>query len=504
MVAAGVYDARDKLIAGYSTKNLHLPASLATRSTAEDGDLVVTRPVQQGDTRLGTVYLRSSLAPVSVRFARYIVIGLLVVMAAALLLVLGTTQRALLRQREELARANDELRTQISERQRIEEALRQAQKMESIGQLTGGVAHDFNNFLQVIVGNLGIIERLVPRDNGQVHGFIAAAFRGTERAAALTQRLLAFARRQPLNPTAMDVNRLVSDMSQLLRSTLGESIRIETVLGAGLWRISADANQLENALLNLGVNARDAMPNGGKLTVETANVDLDDAYARQNDVRPGQYVMIAVSDTGVGMTKDVVAKAFEPFFTTKEVGKGSGLGLSQVYGFVKQSNGHAKIYSEPGHGTTIKLYFPRLVTQEEVATSTQESAGTANASRHETILVVEDDDDVRATTVGVLRAFGYAVIEAEGGPKALATLERNPDIDLLFTDVGLPGMNGRELADAARKKHPHLKVLFTTGYARNAIVHQGRLDPGVELITKPFTEVSLAAKIEQVLRAGPA
>jgi CheY-like chemotaxis protein len=214
--------------------------------------------------------------------------------------------------------------------------------------------------------------------------------------------------------------------------------------------------------------------------------------------------MIAVSDTGVGMTKDVVAKAFEPFFTTKEVGKGSGLGLSQVYGFVKQSNGHAKIYSEPGHGTTIKLYFPRLVTQEEVATSTQESAGTANASRHETILVVEDDDDVRATTVGVLRAFGYAVIEAEGGPKALATLERNPDIDLLFTDVGLPGMNGRELADAARKKHPRLKVLFTTGYARNAIVHQGRLDPGVELITKPFTEVSLAAKIEQVLRAGPA
>jgi len=394
--------------------------------------------------------------------------------------------------------------------QRTQEQLAQAQKMEGIGQLTGGVAHDFNNLLTVIIGNLESLQRALKSpalDADRLARSVDNAMRGAQRAASLTQRLLAFSRRQPLDPKPIDVGRLVVGMSELLRRTLGEQIAIETVLAGGLWRVLADPNQLEVSILNLAVNARDAMPQGGKLTIETANAYLDEAYAAaQTEVLPGQYMVISISDTGAGMTREVQARAFEPFYTTKDVGQGTGLGLSQVYGFVKQSGGHVKIYSEPGLGTTVKLYLPRLLSDEGGVAVAEAAALAPRSADGQTILVVEDDDDVRANTTGILRELGYAVLEAPDAAAALHLLEAHPEIRLLFTDVGLPGgMNGRQLADAARQTRPELKVLFTTGYARNAIVHDGRLDPGVVLIPKPFTYAAVAAKLSDVLeeRTGP-
>ncbi len=389
--------------------------------------------------------------------------------------------------------------------QKAQEQLVQAQKMEGIGQLTGGVAHDFNNLLTIIMGNLETLQRSLQSANlerGRLARSAENALRGAQRAAALTQRLLAFSRRQPLDPKPVDVSRLVSGMSDLLRRTIGEQIAIEAVLAGGLWRAYVDPNQLEVAILNLAVNARDAMPDGGKLTIETANAYLDESYATaQAEVVPGQYVVISVSDTGSGMTKQVLERAFEPFFTTKEVGQGTGLGLSQVYGFVKQSGGHSKIYSEPQQGTTVKLYLPRLHGEGDAFSETGERPLPRSADA-ETILVVEDDEDVRAYSKEVLRELGYSILEAATAHAALRVLDQHPEIDLLFTDVGLPGgMNGRQLADEARKRRPDLKVLFTTGYARNAIVHEGRLDPGVQLVTKPFTYAAVGAKLRDILDA---
>jgi CheY-like chemotaxis protein len=371
-----------------------------------------------------------------------------------------------------------------------------------VGQLTGGVAHDFNNLLQVIVGNLEIVRRSVPQDSARLLRAVNAAANGARGAAALTQRLLAFARRQPLDPKPLNVNALVSGMSDLLHRTLGETIAVETVLGAGLWAIEADANQLEATLLNLAVNARDAMPEGGRLTVETANTHIDEAYvAAHGDVRAGQYVMVSISDTGTGMDANTVARAFEPFFTTKPVGKGTGLGLSQVYGFVKQSGGHVKIYSEPAMGTTVRIYLPRLLAG--VAPAPAPVARPAPAGRRdETILVVEDDEGVRQQSVESLKELGYRVLEARDGPLALQRLAEHPEVALLFTDVVLPGgMSGAQLAAQVLALRPHLRVLFTTGYARNAIVHHGRLDPGVALLTKPYSYADLAGKIREVLDA---
>lgn len=388
----------------------------------------------------------------------------------------------------------------IAEREQAEEALRQAQKMETLGHLTGGVAHDFNNLLQIVSGNLEILQRNLPPDSPRLRRAADNAARGADRAAILTQRLLAFSRRQPLAPKPIDLNQLVGSMSELLHRTLGEMIEIETVLASGLWPVEADPNQLENAIINLAVNARDAMESGGKLTIETANSRIDTVYGSQNGVAPGQYVAICVSDTGGGMDANTVARAFEPFFTTKEVGRGTGLGLSMVYGFVKQSGGHVKIYSEVGEGTSVKIYLPRLhgglVEQADMA-----AADVPEGTREETVLVCEDDDDVRAYSVEVLRELGYRVLEAHDGPSALRLVERQEGrVDLLFTDVVLPsGMTGAELARRARVLRPELKVLFTTGYARNAIVHHGRLDPGVELITKPFAYSDLAARVRDLL-----
>jgi PAS domain S-box-containing protein len=384
-----------------------------------------------------------------------------------------------------------------------EDALRQSQKMETVGQLTGGVAHDFNNLLQIVTGNLDILQRNLPGDQPRLTRAAEAAMNGAQRAAVLTQRLLAFSRRQPLAPERVDPNRLIAGMSDLLHRTLGEIVEVETVQGARIWPVEVDANQLENAILNLAINARDAMPQGGKLTIETANTHLDSHYAaRDAEVAPGQYVLVSVSDTGSGMDEDTLARAFEPFFTTKEVGRGTGLGLSMVYGFLKQSGGHVRIYSEVGHGTTVKLYLPRyLGSAEEPAPMPASEDAVPPASRDETILVCEDDANVRAYTVEVLRELGYRVIEAADGPSTLAAMEREGGrIHLLFTDVVLSGgMTGAVLAAEAKRRRPELKVLFTTGYARNAIVHHGRLDPGVQLLPKPFTYADLAAKVRDVL-----
>ena len=412
-------------------------------------------------------------------------------------------RKAIARSEERLRDLNTDLENRVIEevgkRTKAEEALRHAQKMEAIGQLTGGIAHDFNNLLTVIIGGLESIQRSRPDDEARRIRALDLAFKGAQRAASLTSRLLAFSRRQPLEPKLLDVNLLVRDMTDLLHRTLGEQIELEGVLTSRLWRIEADKGQLENAIINLAVNARDAMSNGGKLTIETSNTALDEAYARSDmEIVPGQYVCIAVSDTGQGMNGETLSRVFEPFFTTKEVGRGTGLGLSMIYGFVKQSGGHISIYSEVGQGTTVKLYFPRCVTETESVPDTA-NVTAPKSSEGEVILAVEDNDDVRAYTVMTLAELGYQVLEAANADDALDILRTETRIDLLFTDVVLPGKSGRVIADEAVKFRPHLKVLFATGYSRNAIVHHGRLDPGVNLITKPFTFEQLALKIRDLI-----
>ncbi|HMN46026.1 MAG TPA: ATP-binding protein [Povalibacter sp.] len=392
------------------------------------------------------------------------------------------------------------VRDEVAERTRAEEALRQAQKMEAVGQLTGGVAHDFNNLLTVIIGGLDTIRRSSPAtDEARIRRAADMALQGAQRAAHLTSRLLAFSRRQPLDPKPLDLNVLVRDMTELLHRTLGETIELEGILAPRLWLAEVDQNQIESAIVNLAVNARDAMENGGKLTIETANTDLDERYAATDaEVIPGQYVMVAVSDTGSGMSQDVLARAFEPFFTTKDVGRGTGLGLSMVYGFVKQSGGHVTIYSEVGQGTTVKLYFPRYHGGAPVVAPVP-SVEVPRASREEVILVVEDNADVRSYSTMVLAELGYHVLEVGDAESALAILQTSARVDLLFTDVVLPGKSGKILSDAARELRPDLRVLYTTGYSRNAIVHHGRLDSGVQLIGKPFTFEQLGQRIRDLL-----
>jgi PAS domain S-box-containing protein len=404
-----------------------------------------------------------------------------------------------------------ELEIQNDARLKAEALLRQAQKMEAVGQLTGGIAHDFNNLMTIILGGLDSIERQLPAlGPSPVADRIARAremaLQGTRRAVTLTNRLLAFSRQQPLEPKAIDANKLVGATCEFLRRTLGGEVALETVLAGGLWQTNADPHQLENALLNLTLNARDAMPRGGKVTIETANCFLDEGYVASipEPVDVGQYVLIAVTDTGTGMDKATLERIFEPFFTTKEVGKGTGLGLSQVYGFVRQSGGHVKVYSELGEGTTVKVYLPRHSGAEAHVDDASQSQAPAHATGTETILVVEDDEALRAYTVEMLGELGYRVLTAPSGAAALDLLERSSDIDLLFTDVVMPGgLNGRQLAEEAVRRRPRLKVLFTTGYTRNAIVHHGRLDPGVHMIAKPFSLDGLGAKVRALLDAGP-
>jgi signal transduction histidine kinase len=401
----------------------------------------------------------------------------------------------------DLREVNEGLESEILERTRAllasEDALRQSQKMEAVGQLTGGLAHDFNNMLTGIIGNLELLQARIAQGRiGEIERHIAAAQEAAQRAAALTHRLLAFARRQPLDTKPNDINRIVRGMKDMLGRTLGERVELQTMLAEDLWPALTDVNQFESAILNLAINARDAMPDGGRLTIETKNTRLDAGNARQqDDVEAGEYVVISVCDTGIGMTHDVVERAFDPFFTTKPIGLGTGLGLSMIYGFAKQSRGHLRIYSEEGHGTTIKLYLARAYTDLDPPSVIE--AVEAPRGEGETILVVEDDSAVRLLIAAVLEELGYSYLEAPGASQAIAILQSGARVDLLLTDVGLPIMNGRQLAEFARESRPEIKVLFVTGYAENATVRGDFLDRGMDMLTKPFALNVLGLKLER-------
>ena len=414
------------------------------------------------------------------------------------------TAIARLEAEQELRELALSLEAQVEERtaayQEAAEQLRQSQKMEAVGQLTGGLAHDFNNLLAVVTGSLELLERRITQGRvNDIERFLSAAQNATKRAAALTHRLLAFSRRQTLDPKPVGINQLIADMDDLVRRTVGPEIAVETVGAAGLWTALVDPNQLENALLNLCINARDAMPDGGRLTIETANRWLDTREARKRGIPAGQYVSLSVSDTGSGMPPEVVAKAFDPFFTTKPLGQGTGLGLSMIYGFAQQSGGQVRIYSEVGHGTVVSIYLPRHL-GEAVVDRTMAFATPSRASQGDTVLIVDDEPGVRMLVIEVLEELGYSAIEATDGPTALRIMQSNVRIDLLVTDVGLPGgLNGRQVADAGRVERPDLKVLFITGYAENAVVGNGHLDHGMAILTKPFAVDILSSRVKELI-----
>jgi PAS domain S-box-containing protein len=387
----------------------------------------------------------------------------------------------------------------VTARKALEQQLRQAQKMEAIGQLTGGIAHDFNNLLGVIIGSLDLLrEHEADKESAEL---AQEALTGALRGAELTRRMLAFARRQPLQPKIVDLNETLPGITEMLRRTLGEDIIINTSPAGDLWPALADPSQVEDAILNLAVNARDAMPRGGRLVIETANARLDEIYAAQNsELAPGDYVMLSVTDSGTGMPAEVIERAFEPFFTTKEAGRGTGLGLSMVYGFIKQSGGHVKIYSEPGHGTTVKLYLPKAA---DGTTAPAISHGPVEQpAGNEMVLVVEDDAKLRSVALKLLRDLGYRVREADGAGSALAVLAESDDIDVLFTDVVMPNGTGYDLARKARERHPQLKVLFTSGYSEHFIKNGDAAEFGAHLITKPYRKQELAVKLRSVLEEG--
>jgi PAS domain S-box-containing protein len=403
----------------------------------------------------------------------------------------------------ELADANFRLLNEIAERERVEDALRQAQKMEAVGQLTGGLAHDFNNLLTGISGSLELLRNRVERGRlEEAARYIGLAQSAANRAAALTHRLLAFSRRQALDPVPTNANRLIGSMEDLINRTVGPAITCESVLAEDLWATLCDPNQLENALLNLAINARDAMPDGGTLSIATENVLVNERLAREYDIAPGGFVVIRVTDTGIGMPPDVVARAFDPFFTTKPLGLGTGLGLSMIYGFVRQSGGQAHIVSEPDRGTSVWLYLPRHMTDEVSTASRIAGPSIHSGQADETVLLVDDETTIRMLVSEVLQDLGYNILLAEDGPSGLHILESSARIDLLITDVGLPGgLNGRQVADAARARRPGLKVLFITGYADNAVVGGGMLEPGMQIMTKPFDMSALATRVRDMLTA---
>jgi len=404
---------------------------------------------------------------------------------------------------QELEKANEDLKCQMIERERVEASLRQSQKMEAVGQLTGGLAHDFNNLLTGISGSLELTRaRLSQGKADSVDHYITTAQEAVKRAAALTHRLLAFSRRQALEPKPTNVNRLVTGMEELIRRTVGPAIHVEVVGAGGLWSTLVDSNQLENALLNLCLNARDAMPQGGRLTIETANRWLDARGARDLDIAPGQYISLCVTDTGTGMEADVAAHAFDPFFTTKPLGQGTGLGLSMIYGFARQSGGQIRIYSEVGKGTTMCLYLPRHDDDPNFNDAADFPEASESLGDGEVVLVIDDEPSIRMLITDVLSDTGYSVLEASDGPAGLRVLQSAARIDLLITDVGLPGgMNGRQVADAARTLRPDLRVLFITGYAENALMGNGHLEKGMHVLAKPFEVERLAIKIRELVKS---
>ena len=428
-----------------------------------------------------------------------------------LLSAVGSALRARRRQYQvrshllERQRAEDDLERRVAERTAellvSEDSLRQSQKMEAVGQLTGGIAHDFNNLLAGISGSLELLQtRMAQGRLKDLDRYISTAEGCSKRAAALTHRLLAFSRRQTLDPKPMNVNGLVAGMEELIRRTVGPSIAVEVVGAVGLWTVLIDPHQLENALLNLTINARDAMPAGGRITIETANKWLDERIARERDMPAGQYIALSVTDTGTGMPTEIIARAFDPFFTTKPVGEGTGLGLSMIHGFVRQSGGQVRIYSELGLGTTLCLYLPRHYGDADQADAVGELREAPRAEEGQTVLIVDDEASIRMLVTEVLEDLGYIAIEAADGSAALKVLQLDVRLDLLVTDVGLPGgLNGRQVADAGRAARPDLKVLFITGYAENAVLGNGHLDPGMHVLTKPFVLDTLAGRIKDLI-----
>lgn len=421
--------------------------------------------------------------------------------------VADRTQAAIERRHAEISLAElaESLERQVEERTRESEAaqeqLRQAQKMEAVGQLTGGLAHDFNNLLTGISGGLELMQLRIQQGRvGEIDRYFEIAQGAAKRAAALTHRLLAFSRRQTLDPRPTNINRLVANIDEFLRRSVGPAIELEIIGELELWTTLIDPNQLENALLNLCINARDAMPDGGRITIETANLPLDEVEARKRDLPPGDYVSLCVTDTGIGMSPEIVARAFDPFYTTKPMGEGTGLGLSMIYGFVRQSGGQVSIRSEMGKGTAMRLYFPRVLSEEDREHTPERREAAQPTAKRETILVVDDEPEVRSLIVDVLQELGYKTREAGDGPAGLDLLNSEPGIDLLVTDVGLPkGMNGRQFAEAARADRPELKVLFITGYAESAVIRNGQLEPGMHVLTKPFAMEALARRIGEVI-----
>ena len=486
-----VLDDKDVPVAHYGETIMLLNGRNEQRTA--DG-FTVRVPVEEKGVVLGTVILKQKSEALGLRLARYAGAIILLVAGLLMLTIMAFDTRA-------LARSNRRLREVMDERERAEAALRQSQKMEALGRLTGGIAHDFNNMLAVIIGNLDLFKRRYPDVDAKMSRFVIGSQEAAKRAAALTQRLLAFSRRQPLDPKAIDVSRSITDLSDILRRTLGDAIAIETLRSPGLWRANVDTSQFETALINLAVNARDAMPGGGTLLIECANARLDQSHAEGgDDVVPGEYVMVAVTDTGTGMSPDILTQVFEPFFTTKAVGLGTGLGLSQVHGFVKQSGGHVSLFSEVGRGTTVKLYLPRSFDASDVPVA-ERIVRAEHGRRDKIVLVVDDEAGVRDFVCEAVTELGYDVLSADSADQALDIFEEGVRIDILLTDVLMPGRSGRELADAVLARHADMHIVFMTGYAQDAIVHNGKLDAGTRLIKKPFTIDQIGIELERLENA---
>jgi signal transduction histidine kinase/CheY-like chemotaxis protein len=490
--AAGVYDEHGDLLASFTRSQLASRLADAMSPATAPGRIIILTPVVQDHVKLGTVYLRDRGEPLPRRLGRYAPPGFLLLMGTLVLLVMTMDSQA-------LRRANKALQTQIAQREKAEAALRQSQKMEAIGRLTGGIAHDFNNMLAIVLGSLDLLLRRYAGADPRMLRFVREARDGASRAAVLTQRLLAFSRLQPLKPTSADVVKIIDEIVPLIRRTLGESISVTVKSSGGLWPAHIDVAELETAIVNLAINSRDAMPGGGTLAIEAGNAYVDKADAEaEPDITPGEYVTIGVSDTGCGIRPDLLTQVFEPFFTTKPPGQGTGLGLSQVLGFIKQSGGHVRLQSEAGVGTTVRLYLPRSFTEAE-ASPPQTSTAAAKARRDQTILVVEDEPGVRAFAIEALAELGYAVVSADRPSVALRLLDDRRDITLMLTDVVMPEMNGQVLAEQARARRPSIRVVFMTGYTRDDIVHHGHVDPGARLVSKPFTVSQLGAELEAAL-----
>ncbi len=506
VLSAAVYNARSALVASYArgtpvpvTVDVDVPHFVEDR-------LVVVTPVTQGSIRLGTVYLESITEPVLQRILRYGVIGLLIVMASLVAAVFGAAHSALTRanvalksQAADLAQTNRLLQAQMREREKAEDALRQSQKMEAIGQLSGGIAHDFNNLLTIVKGNLQLLQRRLSAGRTDVARYVDLAMDGVTRATSVTQRILAFSRRQPLSPKPINLSRLITDVGLLLRHSSGTGIEVETHLQSDWW-VLCDPSQMENVVINLVINARDAMPSGGRITIETSDVSGD--FSAFDDVPPGEYVRLSVIDTGIGMTPEVLSKAIDPFFTTKPQGQGTGLGLSMIFGYIKQSKGHLHIASQPGKGTTVTILLPRHIGDEVGLTAPPaaiSSAETATLSAVPTVFVVEDEVLVRTLAVEAIREAGYRVIEEGNGKAALDKLQSGADIDLLISDVRLPGVSGFQLAEYGLEKRPAMKVVLMTGFTQDPLP-QKLAEAGIRVLYKPYDLEELTAWVKESLR----